>query len=110
MIYGLEGIDDGQIMRMIVAYEPVWAIGTGISATAQNAERTHLYIRSIISDFTRSDVAENIRIIYGGSVNTSNALELLQQENIDGALVGGASLNAETFSGIVKFADSLVIH
>lgn len=110
VIYGLEGIDDEQIMQMIVAYEPVWAIGTGISATGENAERTHLYIRSIISDFTRCEVAENVRIIYGGSVNTANALELLRQENIDGALVGGASLNAETFSDIVKIADSLVNH
>ncbi len=110
VIYGLEGIDDEQIMQIIIAYEPVWAIGTGISATGENAERTHIFIRNILSDFTRPEVAENVRIIYGGSVNTANALELLRQENIDGALIGGASLKAETFSDIVKIANSLVNH
>ena len=86
------------------------AVGTGISATGENAERTHLYIRNTISDFTHPEVAENIRIIYGGSVNAANALELLRQENIDGALIGGASLKAGTFSDIVKVANSLVRH
>lgn len=106
LIYGLEGIDDEQIENMIVAYEPVWAIGTGISARGEQAQETHRYVRNILRDFTGEGVSEKVRIIYGGSVTPENADELLSQEDIDGALIGGASLKAETFCRIVSIAES----
>jgi len=107
LVYGLEGIDDTDIQTIIIAYEPVWAIGTGRSATGQQAEETHIFIRDILSNFTGSEVAEKIRIIYGGSVTPANAHVLLAQENIDGALIGGASLISSSFCEIVRTALSL---
>ena len=90
-----------QIGRVVIAYEPVWAIGTGKVATPQQAEDVHKDLRKILADRYNASIAQAIRIQYGGSVKASNAAELLAQENIDGALVGGASLKADEFLGIV---------
>ena len=89
---------------MVIAYEPVWAIGTGKVATPQQAEDVHLALRKIIADRYNNRIAEVVRIQYGGSVKPDNAAELLSQPDIDGALVGGASLKADQFLGIVAGA------
>ena len=93
-----------QMLRCVIAYEPVWAIGTGLTATPEQAEQVHSSLRLILSDRFGSDVAETIRIQYGGSVTPDNAAILLAQKNIDGALVGGASLQVEKFLPIVRAA------
>jgi triosephosphate isomerase (TIM) len=90
--------------QLVIAYEPVWAIGTGKTATPAQAEEVHGQIRTLLNDFFGKPVAESIRILYGGSVKPENAAELLGQSNIDGALVGGASLKANDFSAIVAAA------
>lgn len=95
---GIEGLGEG-----IIAYEPVWAIGTGESASPNEAEAVHRRVRQMIADRNKN-IAENIRILYGGSVNAQNAGGLFVKENIDGALVGGASLKAEEFMAICKVA------
>jgi len=94
--------DQGQ--QLVIAYEPVWAIGTGKTATPAQAEEVHLQIRNLLNDFFGKTVADSIRIQYGGSVKPDNAVELLSQPNIDGALVGGASLKAPDFAAIVDAA------
>jgi triosephosphate isomerase len=108
IIYGLEGLDDHMIRNIIIAYEPVWAIGTGVSAAGDQVEETHSFIRETLKEFSCDEVSDGIRIIYGGSVNPGNAEDLLKRDNVDGALIGGASLKAETFCEIVKIAESLV--
>ncbi len=90
-----------QIGRVVLAYEPVWAIGTGKVATPEQAEEVHKDLRKILADRYNAAIAEAVRIQYGGSVKASNAAELLAQPNVDGALVGGASLKADEFFGIV---------
>ncbi|HET7206880.1 MAG TPA: triose-phosphate isomerase, partial [Terriglobales bacterium] len=85
------------------AYEPVWAIGTGKTATPQIAEEAHLLIRGEVAKSLGKEVAENIRILYGGSVKPENASALMSEEDIDGALVGGASLDPKSFAAIVKY-------
>lgn len=100
---GLEGLDAAAMERIVVAYEPVWAIGTGKTATDSQAQQAHSFIRSLVNDIFGSKVAQQVRIVYGGSVKPGNVDGLLQQPDIDGALVGGASLNAEDFIRIVKF-------
>jgi triosephosphate isomerase len=97
---GLKGIDD--IKEVIIAYEPVWAIGTGKNATPSQAEEVHVFIRGILESMYDKERAGKIRILYGGSVKPSNAKELINKENIDGALVGGASLDAKSFYEIIK--------
>ena len=97
----LEGLDEARAAGIVIAYEPVWAIGTGRTATPAQAETVHAFIRSLLGDLYSPEVAGQIRIQYGGSVKPSNAAELLSQPNIDGALVGGASLKAEDFLAIV---------
>lgn len=94
--------DQGQ--KLVIAYEPVWAIGTGKTATPAQAEEVHSQIRMLLNDFFGKSVADSIRIQYGGSVKADNAAELLSQPNIDGALVGGASLKAPDFAAIVEAA------
>ena len=88
---------------LVIAYEPVWAIGTGKTATSDQAQETHKYIRSLIADNFGTALADSVRILYGGSVKPANVAELMAMPDIDGALVGGASLDAESFSQIVKF-------
>ncbi len=99
---GLTGISD--ISAIVIAYEPVWAIGTGKTASSAQAEEVHLFIRTLISELYGQPSAEKLRIQYGGSVKPSNAVELFAMPNIDGGLIGGAALNAEDFVAIVKAA------
>ena len=94
-------VDD--LGSMVIAYEPVWAIGTGKTATSDQAQETHKYIRSLIDSNFGTALADSVRILYGGSVKPANVSELMAMPDIDGALVGGASLDAESFSQIVKF-------
>ncbi len=93
--------------RLVVAYEPVWAIGTGKTASAAQAQEVHAQLRSWLAGAFGEDVAERVRLQYGGSVKPSNALELLSEKDVDGALVGGASLQADTFLGIAAAAFEL---
>ena len=86
----------------MVAYEPVWAIGTGKTATSQQAQEAHAFIRRLLSKLFDDTVARRVRIQYGGSVKPSNARELMSQPDVDGALVGGASLEVRSFADIVK--------
>ena len=88
---------------LVIAYEPVWAIGTGKTATSDQAQEAHKYIRSLIDGLFSTALADSVRILYGGSVKPANVAELMAMPDIDGALVGGASLEAESFSQIVKF-------
>ena len=88
-------------MRIVIAYEPVWAIGTGKVATPQQAEEVHLDLRKIVADRYNEEVADSVRIQYGGSVKPDNAAELLGQPDIDGALVGGAALEVDSLMGII---------
>jgi len=99
---GLQDITSSQMDELIVAYEPVWAIGTGKTATPMQAEEAHKFIRSVISEIFSDSVAENIVIQYGGSVKPDNAKELMSQKNINGALVGGACLKSKLFLEIIN--------
>jgi triosephosphate isomerase (TIM) len=101
---GLNQISLNQVKNMIIAYEPVWAIGTGKTATPAQAEEMHNFIRTYIKDEYSSEASENLVIQYGGSVKPDNAAELLSQKDIDGALVGGACLKADSFIGIIEAA------
>ena len=101
---GLKGLKAQDVGRLVIAYEPVWAIGTGRNATPAQAQEAQQFIRQRIAEAWGPQVAKGLRIQYGGSVNAANALEILQQPDIDGALVGGASLKAEAFVAIVNAA------
>ena len=96
-----EGLDVEQAQKTILAYEPVWAIGTGRTATPEQAQEMHAYIRELIAERFGPETAEAMRIQYGGSVKPGNAAGLLSQKDVDGALVGGASLDAQAFAAIV---------
>lgn len=100
---GLINIAANDIGRVVIAYEPVWAIGTGKTASPAQAEEVHLFIRGFIENQYGKELAEKIPVLYGGSVNPGNIRELMSRENIDGALVGGASLDAESFSRLVRY-------
>ncbi|WP_425614788.1 triose-phosphate isomerase [Anatilimnocola sp. NA78] len=100
----LAGLTGEQVLKLVIAYEPIWAIGTGVVATPEQAEEVHADLRSLLSSRYTAPVAEAVRIQYGGSVNAENASTLLSQKNIDGALVGGASLKADGFTAIIKGA------
>jgi len=100
----LAGLSDQQASKIVIAYEPVWAIGTGKVATTEQAEEVHADLRKMLESRYNSEVASLVRIQYGGSVKPENAAELLANNNIDGALVGGASLKVESFLGIVNAA------
>ncbi len=102
VVEGLDGVTD--LSGVVIAYEPVWAIGTGKTATSEQADAVHASIRSTIAGLYSQSVADQLRIQYGGSVKPSNAAELFAMPNIDGGLIGGASLNADDFVAIVKAA------
>ena len=102
---GLRGLGEREMKNMVIAYEPVWAIGTGKTATPEQAEEVHRFIRGRLEKLYSRGVSEDIRIQYGGSVTPENVQGLMTQPNIDGALVGGASLRAESFSKIVRFKE-----
>lgn len=99
---GLAKVNSAEPLDLVVAYEPVWAIGTGLTATPSQAQEVHSLIRDFLGDLVGSTNAQKIRIQYGGSVNPNNAAELLAERDIDGALVGGASLDPHSFSGIIE--------
>lgn len=105
---GLKGVSPDHAENVIIAYEPVWAIGTGKTATPEMAQEVHAAIRKILIDLFGQEKADKIRILYGGSMKPGNAPELLAQEDIDGGLIGGASLDARSFAGIVEAAAKLV--
>ncbi|MDG2343591.1 MAG: triose-phosphate isomerase [Flavobacteriales bacterium] len=94
-------LSNDQISCIIIAYEPVWAIGTGLTASAKDAQQMHAHIRIVIAKKYGSDIAENISILYGGSCKPENAKELFSQSDIDGGLIGGAALNADSFKEII---------
>ncbi len=101
---GLMNVTPDEILDVIIAYEPVWAIGTGKTATPAQAQEVHQFIRKLLTNMYSKDFANMIVIQYGGSVKPENAKELLSQKDIDGALVGGACLNADSFIGIIESA------
>ncbi len=100
---GLAGILPEHVAAMVIAYEPIWAIGTGRTATSEDAQTICRYVRSVVSDLYGSDVAGAVRIQYGGSVKPGNIAELMAQPDIDGALVGGAALDPDEFAAIVQY-------
>ncbi len=103
LLSDLDGVQINEGFEMVVAYEPIWAIGTGKTATSQQANEMSSFIRSVLADVFSASIANNILIQYGGSVKASNAKEIMSQSDIDGALVGGASLKADEFIQIVNF-------
>ncbi|MDR3168022.1 MAG: triose-phosphate isomerase, partial [Treponema sp.] len=103
-VKGLAGVSPADLSRVTIAYEPVWAIGTGKTATPEDADAIHAYIRQVIGRLYGAEAAGRIIIQYGGSVKPDNAAQLMAKENIDGALVGGAALKAETFVPIALFS------
>jgi len=98
----LSGLTAEEILKVVIAYEPVWAIGTGVNATKEQAQEVHGYIRGLLGKTYGAEVAGSVRIQYGGSVKPENIRELIAEEDVDGALVGGASLKADSFTQIIK--------
>ncbi len=101
---GLAEVAAAQMIRVVIAYEPVWAIGTGKTASIDQAQEAHGFIRRLVVDLYEKDIAASMRILYGGSVKPANIDELMAQPDIDGALVGGAALDAESFGRIINFS------
>lgn len=99
----LAGFGPEELDSLVIAYEPVWAIGTGLSATPEQAQEVHSFLRKTLADIINPDLAQLTRLLYGGSVKPDNIAQLMSQPDIDGALVGGASLQAATFAKIVNF-------
>jgi triosephosphate isomerase len=97
-----DGLNPQQVARSVIAYEPIWAIGTGKTATPEDAQTTIAHIRTVVGEGFDSETADQVRILYGGSVKVGNAAALMKQPDIDGGLVGGASLDAGEFAAIVK--------
>lgn len=106
VVEGLKGLTETQFARVAIAYEPVWAIGTGVTATPDQAESAHQFVRELVRKEFGGAVADAVRIQYGGSAKPDNAAELISQPNVDGFLVGGAALKADSFAGIVKAVSS----
>jgi triosephosphate isomerase len=100
---GLRGLTQSDLARIIVAYEPVWAIGTGHTATPEQAQEMHAFIRRVLAEKFSDEIADAMRVLYGGSVKPDNISGLMSKPDVDGALVGGASLDAETFARIVNY-------
>lgn len=105
---GLDGVDLADADRLVIAYEPVWAIGTGRTATPQQAQDVHAFIRNRLEHVYSGSIASEINILYGGSMKPSNAAELLSQKDVDGGLIGGASLKAADFAAIIEAAPNEV--
>jgi len=105
---GLDGLTKDQANRLVLAYEPVWAIGTGVTATPEQAEEVHKFIRDFISNRFGCQAAESIRILYGGSVSPANVRDLLSRSDIDGGLIGGASLKVDSFVEMIKITEDLI--
>ncbi len=103
---GLAGVSKEQLAKVVLAYEPVWAIGTGKTATPEDAQKAHANIRSLIEEMYDADAAGSMRILYGGSMKPGNAAELMAMSDIDGGLIGGASLKAEDFHAIIQAAQN----
>lgn len=103
LVSGLEGLTVADMERIIIAYEPVWAIGTGKTATPDQAQEMHAFIRAALAEIHGGEIAEKTRILYGGSVKPENIKTLMEQADVDGALVGGASLEAASFAAIVNY-------
>jgi triosephosphate isomerase len=97
----LDGLTEADMKKVVIAYEPVWAIGTGKTATPEQAQEVHADLRKLLAERYNQQTADTVRILYGGSVKPDNAAELMSQADIDGALVGGASLKADSFSAII---------
>jgi triosephosphate isomerase len=104
LVDGLKGVDKAKVGQLVIAYEPVWAIGTGLTATKEQAQEVHAFIRGELAKIFDQAAADGLRIQYGGSVKASNAGELMSQPDVDGALVGGASLKVDEFLGIITAA------
>ena len=102
----LEGLPGAQVGTSVLAYEPVWAIGTGITATPDDAQSAHSMIRSLLGELYNAELADSVRIIYGGSVKAANAAELFSAPDVDGGLIGGASLKVDEFASICRAAVS----
>ncbi len=106
---GLDGVSEEQLARVVIAYEPVWAIGTGKTATPEDAQDAHAKIRALIASMYSDSAAQEIRIIYGGSMKPGNAAELMAMSDVDGGLIGGASLKAEDFCAIIEAAQGSLV-
>lgn len=103
----LVGVDEAGAQNLVIAYEPIWAIGTGETATPDQAQEMHAMIREVLADLYSEEVADGIQLLYGGSMKPHNAEELLSQTDVDGGLIGGASLKADSFTEIIQIADKL---
>tara|TARA_Y100001935_G_scaffold238369_1_gene224798 strand:- start:155040 stop:155810 length:771 start_codon:yes stop_codon:yes gene_type:complete len=101
------GLSADEALDTVVAYEPIWAIGTGETASPEQAQEMHAHLRSVLADLYDEDTAEGIRILYGGSMKPGNAEELLGQKDVDGGLIGGASLKADSFAEVITIAEKL---
>jgi len=104
---GLADLTHEHIQKIILAYEPVWAIGTGVTATPEQAEEVHAFIRNLVKDMFTAKIGDEIHILYGGSAKPSNIHDLLSRKNIDGGLIGGASLEVESFAEMIRIAETL---
>ena len=104
---GLKGITAEEMKNVVIAYEPVWAIGTGKTASPEQAQEVHAFIRTLLTELYGEVVAQDVTVQYGGSMKGDNAKELISQTDIDGGLVGGASLEAPSFAEIIKAGDSI---
>lgn len=103
----LKGISSSDVLDIVIAYEPIWAIGTGETASPEQAQEMHAFIRAELSKIYDEETASAIRILYGGSMKPTNAEELLSQKDVDGGLIGGASLSADSFAEIITIAEKL---
>ncbi len=101
---GLEGVTEEQAEQVVIAYEPVWAIGTGKTASKEQAQKAHKFIRGLLEELYEKNLADKMRILYGGSVKPDNVDDLMRMPDVDGALVGGAALQAESFDRILHFS------
>ena len=107
VITAFEKIDSNEALDAVIAYEPIWAIGTGETATPEQAQEMHAHIRATLAELYDQETADAIRILYGGSMKPANAQELLSQPDVDGGLIGGASLKADDFAAIISTAENL---